>query len=211
MAHILEEEFVTQNLQEGSIFEFGCGDCAWAKTIAPRKVYTVDLYQPAVVPDNVQFQLGNVLDQVPAHQFSNVVTLSAFEHAGIETHHFSTHTVDTDELYRVAEALVSMMTSGGKLLLTVPGGKNEVYGVKNGKATPFELFEDYEWGYRTFTLDRVCRLFHSLNVKAATAYSRISKDLDYFDRTSWIEISPEGLTNTYEEQNVLLCIVLEKP
>lgn len=212
MATLLEESFVNVHLKSGTVFEFGPGNCAWALKLNPATyVLAVDLYPSEVtdLPSNITYKQCNLLDLSSIDRFDNIVCLSSFEHAGIEQPHFQNKQLDFDEHVKVANKLKSLVTSGGRVILTLPAGADELYVCKRtGETELFSGNTDFDWGFRTFTLDTIKKLFKGLNLIDAKAYLR-NQEADYFDIGSWTEINPQYISNNYMEQNGLLCVTFE--
>ena len=210
MASKIEEQFVSDNLKLGSILEFGAGDCAFISSLG-RDVIAVDLYKPErELPSNIEFIHSDVLG-IFGREFDNIIALSSFEHVGIETYHFKNDCVETrDLLQATADHLVSLLAPGGSLIITVPFGTSNMYGVDaNGNNDFLDLVNDPHWGFRTMQLSELEKIFSSLKVSTAVAFKIINKD-DYFNPKSWEEISPQEHELCDNKNRGLLCVVFKK-
>lgn len=211
MAHEIEEAFVSSHVKAGTVFEFGAGNGHWASTRPDLNITTIDLYpRPDNCPSNLNYIQGNFLDRQISSTFDYVVALSAIEHAGIETLNFQNKSIDLHEHISVLVNLSSLVKPGGKLIVTVPAGPNEIMITHTGKPdSPYDGTLKGNWGYRTFTLDGLLRVVPpGMKLLEAKAYCRIMHD-DYFDIGQWAEMSMDHIKFLVEHG--LLCVALEKP
>ena len=206
MATILEEKFVLTHVGPGSAFEFGSGDNSFANRFG-KPITAIDLYNKPH-DSHVEFLQQDVLS-LTGRSWDNVIALSSFEHAGIETYHFLNKCSDETELETIATKLVSLVSSSGRLLITVPFGTDGIYFVdKNGKNGTREEIPEPVWGFRTFEFDTLVKLFSSLTPVVSQAFKFTGQD--YFNPDSWKEISVKDHSSCSNKNRGLLCIYFQK-
>lgn len=207
MATKLEENFVLQHVGPGTVMEFGSGDNSFANRF-PGPITAIDLYNNPH-SDHVEFLQEDVL-KLSSRRWDNIIALSSFEHAGIETYHFTNKCSDESELESIAKKLVSLLVPGGRLLITVPFGTNEVYFVdKDGKNGTREEIPEPVWGFRTFEADTLVSLFSPLVPIVQRAYQLTNRE-DYFNPASWTETPTYNHEVCDNKRRGLLCIYLKK-
>lgn len=117
MSCIPREKFV-------SILDFGCARNWLALSLANlgHKVWGVDFRDYPFENPNLKIINGNVID-LELSELDYIIALSTLEHVGLGTYNDEP---DAKLQERVISKLYDMLTSGGKLILTVPVGKSSV-------------------------------------------------------------------------------------
>lgn len=193
MSGPIDETFTEQQLRPGTVLEFGCSPGHFTARMAQRPeldITAVDLYEPEIV-EGFRFIQGDFMDMEFEEQFDNVCCVSSFEHAGIERINYSEGQVPVYNYHeKIAEKLKSLVKPGGRLIITCPFGPDEIW-LTDGRGYNFRLGEPgkAQWGFRTFTLSTLKRLFYPFVVVRASACELMSED--YFTLTEWCRIDSE--------------------
>lgn len=195
MSGPIDESFTDQNLENGTVLEFGVSPGVQTARRAQRpelQITGVDLYEPVTV-EGFKFIQGDFMDIDFSDPFDNVTCVSSFEHCGIETlNYLEGHRPDFNYHLVVAEKLKSLVRPNGKLIITCPFGDNETYLVDNlGHTFLSSADSGYtpRWGYRVFSLGKLQEIFSPLVCVKAAAFE--CKEGDYFDINNWVPIDVE--------------------
>ena len=214
MSGPIDETFTEQQLQPGTVFEFGCAPGQFTARMAQRpelEITAVDLYTPETT-EGFQFFQGDFMDMDITDQYDNVCCVSSFEHAGIERYEFDREDTKFNYHKDVAQKLVSLVKPGGRLIITCPFGPDEVW-FTDGRGHNFrpDEFGVAKWGFRTFKLETLKDLFAPLVVVRASAFELKSED--YFTLIEWGRIDVEKEHDKFTDARVnygVICVVLEK-
>ena len=210
MATKLEENFVKKHIKGNQVFEFGNAPGKFTEEIAgDYNVTAIDLYD-AEHTNGYKVIKGDLLDTDIEEKFDTVICLSSFEHCGIETLNFLPGNEPNALWDRpVAIKLVSMVNEGGRLVITAPFGNSDVFFVdKDGNNGTADEIPKPAWGFRTFRVDQIADMFSPLELTEAKVYGFVEGN--YFEETSWKEISVDDYTKYNNKHRGLLCCVLEK-
>jgi SAM-dependent methyltransferase len=210
MAARKEEIFIEENIQPGSVFDFGCGDARLTRRIAKTHPTTaIDLNTPEDTT-GFEFIKGDMLDIDVEGKFDNVYSASSLEHAGLGFKECGYCDLYGDK--KIAEKLANLTKPGGLLILTLPFGKNELF-VHNEKGDigSFEKVQDPVCGFRTYNITGILSMFDGFSVVKSTAYLKETGRADFSNENpdSWTEMSIIDYDKIKPNQ-ASLCIVLRK-
>lgn len=214
MSGPIDETFTEQQLRPGTVFEFGCSPGHFTARMASRpelQITAIDLYSPEIT-EGFRFIQGDLMETEINGQFDNVCCVSSFEHAGIERTNYKENGTPIYNYHEeIAEKLKSLVNPGGRLIITCPFGPDEIW-LTDGEGHNFKLGEpgNARWGFRTFTLSTIKRLFSPLVVVRASAFELRSEN--YFELTEWYRIDPEKDYERFTDDRVnygVICVVLE--
>jgi len=210
MATKLEENFVKKHIKGTDVFEFGNSPGKFTEEIAGKyNVTAIDLYD-AECAEGYKAIKGDLLETAIEEKFDTIICLSSFEHCGIETQNFLPGN-NPMALYDIPIAfkLVSMLREGGRLVITAPFGKPDIYFIsKDGRNGTAEEIDDPEWGFRTFKVGQIESMFRPLKLTVSHTYGYT--DGDYFEESSWEEVSHNDFDKYNNKHRGLLCCVLEQ-
>ena len=210
MASPIEEQFVRDNLVGKAVFEFGCAPGKFATELSSvgYNVFGVDLYAPEFT-DKYTFLRCDFMDVDIGKKFDNIIAVSSIEHCGIETEDFRKGDASQINYHTmVADKLSDMVTEDNQLIVTVPFGYENVYYVdKDGHNGTRSEIPNPVWGYRTFNILDIQRLFPKLTLVKTVPYAKIGDD--YFDINSWKRVGLMSFSAYNNKNRAVLCNVFK--
>ena len=210
MASPVEEKFVKENLVGKSVFEFGCAPGKLASELVAEgyEVSAVDLYD---VDSNEKFTFmkEDIMNVHSDTYFDNVIAVSSFEHCGIESDNYKEgKESNVNYHYFVANKLRSMVSSGGLFIITVPFGHDSIYFVdKNGSSGNSEEILDPSWGFRTFSIGGIRRMFREIDMVKHEVYKKTGEV--YSDINSWEKIDGYDPSLYDNKKRAVMCCVFK--
>jgi SAM-dependent methyltransferase len=158
----IEWLFVAANIPEkaGTALDFGCGDMPMGLAAALKgyEVYAIDLtaVQWSFVHPAIKFIQGDLNSyDFGDKKFEAILNCSTIEHVGLPGRYGSLNEADGD--LRAMQRLLALLAPGGKLLMTIPVGQDQVcapYHRIYGKERLLRLLQGYETIHEEYWVKR---------------------------------------------------------
>ncbi|MEM5807829.1 MAG: class I SAM-dependent methyltransferase [Candidatus Aenigmatarchaeota archaeon] len=183
---IIERAFVLQNLDRKKlkILDVGCAESDLPIQLATigYEVYGIDINEYPYTHPNFKFVKGDITNtKFPNNFFDCVTAVSTIEHIGVAA--YGAKESESADILAIKE-IHRILKPKGKLLITLPFGRNEL--IKG-------------W-YKVYDMKRLRELLSDFNIKKLEVYKK--------EKGNWIKTKIEKVKKRYSENNRRVVLIL---